>query len=56
MRYKKYHKTAAAANRFLSAWRMSHPFCNFGIYLMPKGSRHAGMYAVCSYLDWLNTY
>lgn len=56
MKYKKYHKTAAAARKFLDAWRVLHPSCGFGIYRMLKGSRHPGMYAVCSYIEWLNTY
>ena len=35
---------------------------NFGsgkeisVYKMPKGSRHSGQYAVCSYIEYLNTY
>ena len=56
MRYRKYHKTKKQAQDFLSAWRVSHPLCGFGIYKMPKGSRHPGMYAVCTYIEWLNTY
>ena len=26
------------------------------VYKMPKGSRHSGQYAVCSYIEYLNTY
>ena len=25
-------------------------------YKMPKGSRHSGQYAVCTYIEYLNTY
>lgn len=26
------------------------------VYKMPRGTRHAGKYAVCDYMEWLNTY
>ena len=26
------------------------------VYKMPKGSRHSGQYAVCDYIEYLNTY
>ena len=27
-----------------------------GVYKMQKGSRHSGQYAVCDYIEYLNTY
>ena len=29
---------------------------DIGVYKMPKGSRHSGQYAVCDYIEYLNTY
>ena len=29
---------------------------DIGVYKMPKGSRHSGQYAVCGYIEYLNTY
>ena len=26
-----------------------------GVYKMPKGSRHSGKYAVCTYIEYLNS-
>lgn len=26
------------------------------VFRMPKGTRKAGKFAVCSYIEWLNTY
>ena len=26
------------------------------VYKMPKGSRHSGQYAVCDYIEYLNSY
>ena len=26
------------------------------VHKMPKGSRHVGQYAVCDYIEYLNTY
>ena len=26
------------------------------VFKMPKGSRHSGQYAVCDYIEYLNTY
>ena len=26
-----------------------------GVYKMPKGSRHSGQYAVCTYIEYLNS-
>lgn len=28
----------------------------YGVYRMPKGTRHHGEYAVCTYVEYLNTY
>lgn len=27
-----------------------------GVYKMPKGSRHSAQYAVCTFIEYLNTY
>ena len=52
---KKYFTTKARA---VSARKQRDPFGSNGIrvYKMPKGSRHAGMFAVCTELEYLNTY
>ena len=52
---KKYFKSKAAAKR-VAAERNGNGAPIIGVFKMPKGSRHAGMFAVCSYLEWLNTY
>ena len=36
--------------------RDPHGLCGVRVFKMPKGTRHAGMYAVCSELEFLNTY
>jgi len=52
---RKYFKTLAAARKACEERRKGgDSLC--GVYRMPKGSRHAGEYAVCDYLEYLNTY
>ena len=51
---KKYFKTRSEAKKALEERRRSK--CDVDIYKMPKGCRHAGEYAVCSYMEYLNTY
>ena len=28
---------------------------DIGVYKMPKGSRHSGQYAVCTFIEYLNS-
>lgn len=52
---KKYFKTKRAAQK--AAEEYNKPYGRgIGVFKMPKGSRHTGMFAVCTYLEWLNTY
>lgn len=52
MRYKKYFKTRREANKY---WEATQD-CRLHVWKMPKGSRHAGLYAVCTEFEYLNTY
>lgn len=52
---KKYFKTKQTAQKV--ADERNKPYHRgIGVFKMPKGSRHAGMYAVCTYFEALNTY
>lgn len=51
---RKYYKTRHEAIKALDAIR--HTKVDIGIYRMPTGTRHHGEYAVCSYMEYLNTY
>lgn len=53
-REKKYYKTLSAARKALEERKKTRT--DVDIYKMHKGTRHAGMYAVCSYMEYLNTY
>lgn len=53
-RIKKYFKDLAEARAVLKERKKRDP--SLGIHKMPKGTRQHGMYAVCSYFEWLNTY
>ena len=54
-RERKYFKSKAAALR--ARERRNQPYeKELKVFKMPKGSRHPGMYAVCTHLEWLNTY
>ena len=54
-RRKKYYDTEVQANKVR---KEIDPDGCLGIHVwkMPKGSRHAGKFAVCSELEYLNTY
>ena len=52
MSKRKYYKSKAAA---LKACEEMNNIA-IHVYKMPKGSRHHGEYAVCSYVEFLNTY
>lgn len=54
-REKKYFKNRPDALRAMRE-RKSKGRVDIGVYKMPKGSRHAGMYAVCNYVEYLNSY
>lgn len=49
---KKYHKTLKEARQALKESR--NP--SLQIYKMPEGTRKVGWYAVCTDLEYLNTY
>ena len=49
---KKYFNSKKEAHKALEERQNS----SLQVFKMPKGSRHAGKYAVCSYIEYLNTY
>lgn len=53
---KKYFTSRNEANKERERRLKLNPFSNIHVYKMPKGSRRAGYYAVCTELDYLNTY
>ena len=57
---KKYFDTKAQATKALSDRKAKDPngFSTYGlnVYKMPKGTRNAGKFAVCTHLEWVNTY
>lgn len=53
-RAKKYYKKLSDARKALAILKRSD-LDDMGVYKMPKGSRHHGMYAVCSFMEWLNS-
>ena len=57
MRQRKYFKSRKEA---LKAYEERNKTYGSGkeicVYKMPKGSRHSGQYAVCDYIEYLNTY
>ena len=55
MRQKKYFDTLREAKKSLEERRASS-YGDLDIYKMPKGTRHAGKYAVCGHMEYLNTY
>lgn len=54
-RRKKYFDTKAQARKALALYEQMRDY-GLGIYKMPKGSRHPHKYAVCSYIEYVNTY
>ena len=57
---KKYFKTRIEARKALAERKAKDPngISTYGlnIFKMPRGTRHAGQFAVCTHLDWINTY
>ena len=53
---KKYYKTLKEARKALEEKSNGHAKGWYGIYKMPKGTRRHGEYAVCSYMEYINTY
>lgn len=53
---RKYFKTITEARKALAERKNKDCSCTDEIFKMPKGTRHAGEYAVCSHLEYLNTY
>lgn len=50
---KKYFKTKQEAFKACEERRKENPFVK--VFKMSKGTRHHGMYAVCTEFEWLNT-
>lgn len=54
-RERKYFKSKPAALK--ACEKRNQPYGKgLQVFKMPKGSRHPGMYAVCTYLEYVNTY
>lgn len=53
---RKYFKSKAEANKFRDLYNEQENTTLYNVYRMPRGSRHPGMYAVCSFLEYVNTY
>lgn len=51
---RKYFKRKADAIKACEERKQQHP--GIGVHKMRKGTRHHGEWAVCSYMEWLNTY
>lgn len=51
---RKYFTSKKEAVSACEARRISNPCLR--VWKMPKGSRHKGQYAVCSEVEYLNTY
>lgn len=51
---KKYFDTKKEANKALNERLTADP--SLQVFRMPRGSRRAGQWAVCSYMEYLNTY
>lgn len=52
---KKYYSTKADANKARQQ-RLAQGYTDQHVWRMPKGTRKAGWYAVCSEVEYLNTY
>lgn len=52
---KKYYPTLKEARKERDARNKVHGEM-YHVYRMPKGTRHHGQYAVCSEIEYLNTY
>ena len=55
MTRRKYFDKLSDAKRALEE-RKREGRVDVGVYKMHRGTRHAGKYAVCSYMEYLNTY
>lgn len=55
MKRKKYFKSKKEAVSYLNQYD-GILFYGFRVFKMPKGTRKAGWYAVCSEIEFLNTY
>ncbi|WP_304999328.1 MULTISPECIES: hypothetical protein [Bacteroidales] len=53
---RKYFKSKTEAKQALCDRKRNNVSCCDEIFKMPKGTRHAGQYAVCSHMEFLNTY
>lgn len=53
---KKYFKTKKEAVEVAKERRKINNTYAIQVFKMPKGTRHHGMYAVCTYLEFINTY
>lgn len=58
-----YHKTTLNMKKYYKSKQIAireankHPaYKGIHVFKMPKGTRHSGEYAVCTYLEFLNTY
>lgn len=56
MAKKKYFKTRSSAKTELAKRKSEDITCIDQLFKIPKGTRHSGEYAVCSELEYLNTY
>ena len=56
MAHRKYFKTKREALKECMYRNSERMRANLDVFKMPKGTRHAGEYAVCTYMEYLNTY
>ena len=56
MAQKKYFKTKREAQKELERRAKNGTSTSLGVFRMSKGTRHHGEYAVCTEMEWLNTY
>ena len=54
-RRKKYFNTKSQSIKARELYESQGEY-GLGVYKMPKGSRHPGKFAVCSYIEYVNTY
>lgn len=55
-RERKYFKRSSDAKKALEERKRYKTDTTLGIYKMPKGTRHHGEFAVCTYMEFINTY
>ena len=53
---KKYFKTKREAIKERDARNERENTNRYGVFKMSKGTRHHGEFAVCTEMEWLNTY